>query len=65
MNKGQRFADFIASIIRSWFFVIGQAFFIGSWIFINLYFYNIAWDNKSFDMVNYSSPKGESFLDRH
>jgi uncharacterized membrane protein len=47
ITLGQKFADFIASIIRSWWFVLGQTIVIIGWIIINRYVLSIAWDDKS------------------
>jgi uncharacterized membrane protein len=59
---GQHFADVVAGVIRSWFFVFTQMFFIGGWVLINHYLPFIAWDNKSFDILRLVLTIESSFI---
>jgi uncharacterized membrane protein len=48
---GQRFADCVANILRSWTFVLSQMIFIGAWIAFNSFFPNLSFDDKSFNIL--------------
>jgi uncharacterized membrane protein len=61
-TPGQKFADQVAKTIRSWTFVIIQAIFIATWIFINHNNPSIAWDNKSFDILRLVIAIESSFI---
>ena len=48
---GQRLADSISAVIRSWTFVVCQMIFIGAWIVIANHFPALGLDDKSFDIL--------------
>jgi uncharacterized membrane protein len=59
---GQRVADTVSAIIRSWTFVICQMIFIAAWIIVNHHFPTIAFDNKSFDILRLVLTIESSFI---
>jgi uncharacterized membrane protein len=48
---GERFADRVARIVRSWTFIFVQLLFIAFWIIFNMKFPNLAFDDKSFNIL--------------
>lgn len=59
---GQRVADIVSAIIRSWAFIICQMLFIAAWIIVNHHFPTIAFDNKSFDILRLVLTIESSFI---
>lgn len=59
---GQRFADSVSAVIRSWAFVICQIIFIGLWIIIAHCFPLLGLDNKSFDILRLILTIESSFI---
>ena len=48
---GNRVADIVAKVIRSWTFIIIQLVLIAAWMIITRFCPSIAWDNRSFDIL--------------
>lgn len=52
MTRGERAADWVASFIGSWKFVIGQAVFLAAWFAINSIGVFFEWDAYPFILAN-------------
>lgn len=49
---GQRFADWVARVLGSWQFIIGQTVLVGSWVLLNLVGWVRHWDPYPFILLN-------------
>lgn len=52
LTTGDRVADWIASVVGSWPFVIGQSLLLTLWILFNVYAWMQAWDPYPFILLN-------------
>lgn len=51
-NKiGQNFIDVVSRVLRSWFFIIGQALFIGAWITVKHLAPHYNLDDDNFNLL--------------
>lgn len=51
-NLGQRAADVLTNVVGSWYFVIGQAVFLGLWFLLNIVGWFWHWDPYPFILAN-------------
>lgn len=51
-GTGQRIADWIASVIGSWSFILLQTLLIGIWVGVNIYGFIQQWDPYPFVFLN-------------
>ena len=49
---GQRFADWVARVLGSWQFIIGQTVLVGTWVLLNLVGWVRHWDPYPFILLN-------------
>ena len=52
LSTGDRVADWIAAVVGSWPFVIGQSVLLTAWILVNVYAWVQAWDPYPFILLN-------------
>jgi uncharacterized membrane protein len=52
LSVGQRVADFVASVMGSWKFIILQTIILGAWVSINVVAVTKSWDPYPFILLN-------------
>jgi len=62
LTLGQRSADWVAQIVRSWFFVVCQIIFIAGWIWWVHHFPSTTLDNHSYDILRLILTIESSFI---
>ena len=58
----QRLSDYIARVVRSWSFIIGQLTFIAIWILFNHFVKQWSFDNSNFDLLRLVLTIESSFI---
>ena len=59
---GQRLADKVSAVIRSWTFISLQAIFIVLWMSINHWYPSIAWDDSAYNILRLVIAIESSFI---
>ena len=52
LTHGQRSADFVARVVGSWKFIIGQSILLALWVIVNVCQVCFAWDPYPFTLMN-------------